>query len=61
MTIDQLALATEKEFQSIHKEFRAIREEVATKAEMREGFDKVNNSINDLRRLVESLTAQVSG
>ncbi|HUC02044.1 MAG TPA: hypothetical protein VMA75_04030 [Candidatus Paceibacterota bacterium] len=66
MTIEQLALATQKEFQIIHDEFRTIRTEMrgmATKAEvaeLREGLEKVNRSIADLHQLVEKLAVQVS-
>ena len=67
MTIDQLALATQKEFQIIHDEFRATRGEMATKAALAElcksfdeNFKEVNTSISDLRTIVEALAAQVS-
>jgi len=78
MTIEQLALATQKEFQIIHDEFRAIRVEMgATKAEvaelrvevaelrgevaeLRASIEKINNTVVDLRQLVEKLAVQVS-
>jgi hypothetical protein len=60
MTIDQLALATEKEFQIIHKEIRAMREEFVTKAEFKEFKDEVLGAIRDLTQIVARMDAQLS-
>ena len=64
MTIETLALATEKEFQIIHKELRAIREEMATnfvtKTEFKEFKDEIIGAIKELTQIVRTMDARLS-
>ena len=59
-TVDHLALMTAKEFDNVCTEFASIRNEMATKKEMRAGFSMVMETLEPLHHDYEILKDDLS-